>query len=152
MALLHKERTVVKPWVQRNFRLFPGAVGFGDRLSHSGVGRNGSSDPEQNPKEILKGPCLGEGKGGQRSGYQKSKSPCLLIYSLLGRAGFLLRAWQFLNQSKWQHQQDRILSLWDWSLQKRTECLFDVPLSSSPAYSFACRPNSMDSAIFPQQQ
>lgn len=26
---------------------FPGAVGFGDNLRHSGVRRNGSSDPEQ---------------------------------------------------------------------------------------------------------
>lgn len=43
--------------------LFPGAVGFGDRLSHSGVRRNGSSHPEQKRKEILKGFCLGGGQG-----------------------------------------------------------------------------------------
>lgn len=90
-TLLHKEKAVVKRCESRSFRLFPGAVGFGDKLSHSGVRRNGSSDPEQKWKEILKGFCLGEGKGGQGSDCQKRKDLCLLIYSLLGMAGSLRR-------------------------------------------------------------
>lgn len=39
----------------------------------------------------------------------KRKDPSLLIYSLLERVGSLLRGWWFLNQSKQQYWQAKIL-------------------------------------------
>ena len=44
-------------------RLFPEATGFEDKLSHSGVQRYGSSEPEQKRKKFSKASAWGEERG-----------------------------------------------------------------------------------------
>lgn len=60
-------------------------------------------------KRNFKRPLPGRRKGGEGSGCQKRKDLSLLMYSHLERAGSFLRGWRFLNQSKQQRWQAKIL-------------------------------------------
>lgn len=98
-VLLHKEKAVVKPLSLEMVQAFSWSCWIWRQPPPLWSQKKWKQWSRTKMKRNLQRPLPERRNRGQGSGYQKRKDLCLLIYSLLGRAGSLLRWCSFLTRA-----------------------------------------------------